>query len=287
MEGWEACISRSAPTAPSTRPSRSSCCPRASMRPARERRFLAERQILARMEHPHIARLLDGGVDRRRHAVLRDGVRRRPAARRVLRRSTRSRPSTGCGSSSCLRGGRFRAPQSGDPSRSQTTNVLVTAEGRSSCSTSASPSSSRGRRRDRRSAADAGLCQPRAAGGPAADHRGRRVGPRGDPLRARRGAPRLRWKPRRRSRTPPPPPSQFRRGLSRDVDTIVLTALQAATRAPISVRRAARRRRAAISRRAAHPRARRLAAVSAAPASCGVIATASPLPRSSSCCSAR
>jgi tetratricopeptide (TPR) repeat protein len=32
------------------------------MRPAHERRFLAERQILARMENPHIARLLDGGV---------------------------------------------------------------------------------------------------------------------------------------------------------------------------------------------------------------------------------
>ena len=36
--------------------------PAGTMRPALERRFLAERQILARMEHPHIARLLDGGV---------------------------------------------------------------------------------------------------------------------------------------------------------------------------------------------------------------------------------
>jgi tetratricopeptide (TPR) repeat protein len=36
--------------------------PLGMMRPALERRFLAERQILARMEHPNIARLVDGGV---------------------------------------------------------------------------------------------------------------------------------------------------------------------------------------------------------------------------------
>jgi tetratricopeptide (TPR) repeat protein len=36
--------------------------PVGAMRPALTRRFLAERQILASMQHPHIARLLDGGV---------------------------------------------------------------------------------------------------------------------------------------------------------------------------------------------------------------------------------
>ncbi|MFN8580327.1 MAG: protein kinase [Gemmatimonadaceae bacterium] len=38
-------------------------------------RFLRERQILARLSHPNIARLLDGGLDPDEAAVFRDGVR--------------------------------------------------------------------------------------------------------------------------------------------------------------------------------------------------------------------
>ncbi len=48
------------------------------------RRFRSERQILAVLEHPNIARLLDGGTTARRAPVLRDGVRRRrPPTRRI------------------------------------------------------------------------------------------------------------------------------------------------------------------------------------------------------------
>ncbi len=43
-------------------------------------RFRAERQILASLEHPNIARLIDGGVDRRRRAVPRHGAGRGRAA---------------------------------------------------------------------------------------------------------------------------------------------------------------------------------------------------------------
>ena len=51
------------------------------------RRFRNERQILASLEHPYIARLLDGGTTAGRPAVLRHGVRRGPAHRRLLRRA--------------------------------------------------------------------------------------------------------------------------------------------------------------------------------------------------------
>jgi hypothetical protein len=37
-------------------------------------RFEAERQALALMDHPNIARVLDAGDDRRRPALLRDGA---------------------------------------------------------------------------------------------------------------------------------------------------------------------------------------------------------------------
>ena len=37
-------------------------------------RFLRERQILARLEHPNIARLLDGGVAADGSPLLRNGV---------------------------------------------------------------------------------------------------------------------------------------------------------------------------------------------------------------------
>ena len=38
-------------------------------------RFVRERQILASLDHPHIARLLDGGATGGRTAILRDGIR--------------------------------------------------------------------------------------------------------------------------------------------------------------------------------------------------------------------
>ena len=45
-----------------------------------EPRFARERDILASLEHPHIARLYDAGVDPQWSAVLGDGVRAGPAA---------------------------------------------------------------------------------------------------------------------------------------------------------------------------------------------------------------
>ena len=50
------------------------------------RRFRRERQILAGLDHPNIARLLDGGDHRRRPPLLRHGVHRGAAHRRLLRR---------------------------------------------------------------------------------------------------------------------------------------------------------------------------------------------------------
>ena len=43
------------------------------------RRFMMERQILANLEHPNIARLLEGGIDRRWPSLFRHGVHRGPA----------------------------------------------------------------------------------------------------------------------------------------------------------------------------------------------------------------
>ncbi len=50
-------------------------------------RFREERRILAVLEHPNVARLLDGGTTPDGCAVRRDGVRRRRAHQRVLRRA--------------------------------------------------------------------------------------------------------------------------------------------------------------------------------------------------------
>ena len=48
-------------------------------------RFDAERQALALMDHPNIARVYDGGTTDGRPAVLRDGAGQRRADHRVLR----------------------------------------------------------------------------------------------------------------------------------------------------------------------------------------------------------
>ena len=54
-------------------------------------RFRRERQTLAGLVHPNIARLLDGGDDAGRSAVLRHGLRGGDADRRLLRRAAADR----------------------------------------------------------------------------------------------------------------------------------------------------------------------------------------------------
>ena len=49
-------------------------------------RFEQERQALAMMDHPNIAKVLDAGLTPDRPAVLRDGAGQRSAAQQVLRR---------------------------------------------------------------------------------------------------------------------------------------------------------------------------------------------------------
>ena len=82
-------------------------------------RFESERQALARMDHPSIARVLDAGTTAHRPAVLRHGVRRRRADHRLLRpppavgaRSARAVPRG-------LRRGAARARQGHHPPRPQ------------------------------------------------------------------------------------------------------------------------------------------------------------------------
>ena len=58
------------------------------------RRFGQERQILASLDHPGIARLLDGGVDARGRPYLVHGARRRAADRPLLRRAARCRSTS-------------------------------------------------------------------------------------------------------------------------------------------------------------------------------------------------
>ena len=52
------------------------------------RRFIEERQILASLEHPRIARLLDGGHHARRAPLVRPGIRRRDPDRPLHRART-------------------------------------------------------------------------------------------------------------------------------------------------------------------------------------------------------
>ena len=58
-------------------------------------RFEAERQALAVMDHPNIAKVLDGGTDRSGPALLRHGVRQGRAHHRVLRRHPAERRASG------------------------------------------------------------------------------------------------------------------------------------------------------------------------------------------------
>ena len=63
-------------------------------------RFEAERQALALMDHPAIAKVFDAGTTPRGPAVLRDGVRPGRADHRVLRRA-QARPTASGSSCSC------------------------------------------------------------------------------------------------------------------------------------------------------------------------------------------
>ena len=58
-------------------------------------RFEAERQALAMMDHPNIAKVFDGGDHRLGPALLRHGAGPRPAHHRVLRRRSGSRSGNG------------------------------------------------------------------------------------------------------------------------------------------------------------------------------------------------
>ena len=65
--------------------------PGALVSDALRERFARERQLLAALDHPCIARIARRRRDRQRTAVPRDGVRRRRAHRRVLRRAPAGR----------------------------------------------------------------------------------------------------------------------------------------------------------------------------------------------------
>ena len=72
-------------------------------------RFEQERQALALMDHPNIARVLDGGLTADRPAVLRHGAGQRPAADPVLRRG-QAGASGSAWSSSCRSARRCSTP---------------------------------------------------------------------------------------------------------------------------------------------------------------------------------
>ena len=106
------------------------------------RRFRHERQIMASLEHPNIARLLDGGHMRRRRAVLRDGVHPGPPDRRALRRQPADRPGAPGVVPHGLLGG--RSTRTSTASSTATSSRATSSSRRRacpSCSISASPRS--------------------------------------------------------------------------------------------------------------------------------------------------
>ena len=82
-------------------------------------RFEAERQALALMDHPNIARVLDAGSDRRGPAVLRDGAGHGRADHRVLRRGPALDPRAAGAVRAGLPGGAARPPEGDHPPRPQ------------------------------------------------------------------------------------------------------------------------------------------------------------------------
>ena len=59
-------------------------------------RFEAERQAIALMDHPHIAKLLDAGTHARRLSLFRHGAGQGRPAQRVLRRRTSWASASDC-----------------------------------------------------------------------------------------------------------------------------------------------------------------------------------------------
>ena len=83
-------------------------------------RFEAERQALARMDHPHIAQVFDAGATAAGRPYFVMELRRRRAAHRLLRRGTalRRASASSCSSLVC-RGRPARAPEGRHPPRPQ------------------------------------------------------------------------------------------------------------------------------------------------------------------------
>ena len=94
-------------------------------------RFRQERQILAALEHPNIARLLDGGTTSGGRALPGHGVRRRDTDRRLLPRARAldRGPAKARGSFSKFCEPCRTASQPGHPSRLKPANILVTQDG--------------------------------------------------------------------------------------------------------------------------------------------------------------
>jgi tetratricopeptide (TPR) repeat protein len=198
------------------------------MGPARERRFLAERQILARMEDPHIARLLDGGVtdDGTPYFVMEyvDGL---PIDKYCERHALSMPQRLRIFLSVCA------AVDSAHRNLVihrdlKPTNVLVTESGTVKLLDFgiAKILSQDDGATDGQPLTPAYASPEQLAGQPlttAVD-----VWGLGAILYELVAARRAFNRGRDDSGTPPPPPSQLRRGVSRDVDTIVLTALQTA-----------------------------------------------------------
>ena len=108
-----------------SRPRRSSARSRSrSSRPGMDTRqviarFEAERQALALMDHPNIAKVFDAGVDRRRPAVLRDGAGQGRADHEVLRRAPPDAARAAGTVRAGLPGGAARASEGDHPPRPQ------------------------------------------------------------------------------------------------------------------------------------------------------------------------
>ena len=82
-------------------------------------RFEAERQALAMMDHPNIAKVFDGGATRLRPAVLRDGAGQGRADHRVLRPEPPDPAAAAGAVHPGLPGGAARAPEGDHPPRPQ------------------------------------------------------------------------------------------------------------------------------------------------------------------------